>query len=517
MSIQYFRKAKFPNFFSKYAILFLLIFSVGILIRAYFFPWNIPLNADALYYFWYSSDIYHLGNLPENWSPVNNGWPIFVSIFFTISDSKDIFTLMEIQRLLSTTISILISIPVYFLCKKFVSNKFSLIGAALIIFEPRLMINSFLGVTDSLYILLFTISLVFFLSSNKKIVYFSFLVVALCTIVRGEGIIFFFILSIMFFIRYRNEKYKIFLKYLLVLGIFMSLIIPVSLYRINANDNDGIFIRSLDSGNNIILELTSDGDPINFILSSIGLLIKYLGWIMIPNFIIFIPLGLFLIFKNRNFEKNTIIITLSFMLIPAFYAYMIPALETRYLYVLLPLFSILSALSIEKLYDKFNKKKIFLLIIIIGIISASMIFYNEQKIDYEHEREVFKIMEKVSPMIQVTNILYQESSYFKTIQTIEQWPNTSMGLNLKDGFGIQTLSTKNFNSIIKYIKEHEGKGLTHIIIDDDDEREDFLKEVFFNEDNHPYLKKIFDSKNNGFRYHLKVFEIDFERFDKGFR
>ena len=60
----------------------------------------------------------------------------------------------------------LTTIPVYYLCKNFVARKIAIIGASLIAFDPRLIINSFLGITDPLNLLLISISLVLFLSNN---------------------------------------------------------------------------------------------------------------------------------------------------------------------------------------------------------------------------------------------------------------------------------------------------------------------------------------------------------------
>jgi len=178
--------------FSKYTVILLTIIGISFIIRFYFFPTQVPLTADALAYFWYSSDIFQLGALPKDWSPANNGWSVFVSFFFTLFDSKDVLTLMQIQRLLSVVISVLITIPVYYLCKKFVTRKFAIIGASLVAFDPRLMINSFLGVTDPLYLLLITTSLTLFLYSNKKLVYVSFVLVSLAILVRAEGLAFFY-------------------------------------------------------------------------------------------------------------------------------------------------------------------------------------------------------------------------------------------------------------------------------------------------------------------------------------
>ena len=105
MSLKNIYKIKIFNRFTNYSIYLMIILTTSIIIKFYFFPIDIPLSMDSLYYFWYSSEIYQIGKLPDSWSPVNNGWPIFVSIFFSISDSKDIFTLMQIQKILSVLIS----------------------------------------------------------------------------------------------------------------------------------------------------------------------------------------------------------------------------------------------------------------------------------------------------------------------------------------------------------------------------------------------------------------------------
>jgi len=505
--------SKISKMLSKYTVFLVVIIGITLSIRYYFFPIDIPLSADALYYFWYSVDIYHIGKLPVEWTPLNNGWPIFVSIFFTIFDSKDIFTLMQIQKVVSVLISVSITIPVYFICKKFVARKFAIIGSSFIAFDPRLIINSFLGVSDPLYLLLIATSLALFLSINKKLIYFSFVMVSFATIVRAEGFVFFLVLSVMFLIRYRKEKYNVFLKYLIMFGIFMLVALPISLYRIEVIDDDGIFMNNLGSGKNLVLSLTSSNNSNNGTINGLELFIKYLIWVMIPNFIIFIPLGLLLIFRNRNFEKNTIIVSLCMMSVPALYTYMNNALDTRYLYTLFPMFSVLSVLSIEKISDKLNQENILVIVIIIGIIVSSTIFYNQQKIDYEHEKESFEIMKKISSMVNGINALYQESDYFKTSQTIEQWPNMYTKMGLGTEFKVITIPTNNFNSLKNYIIESKNKGLTHIMVDNKKERRDFLVELFNNENNYPYLKKIYDSKSDGYVYHVKVFKIDYELFD----
>ena len=152
---------------------------------------------------------------------------------------------------------------------------------------------------------------------------------------------------------------------------------------------------------------------------------------------------------------------------------------------------------------------VIIVVIILAIIISSVLFYDYKKIDYEHERESFEIMNKISMMINGTNVLYPESSYFSTSQTIEQWPSRYVGGSFAE-YDVIVIPTDNFNSVEDYIMKFKDKGLTHIIVDDKKERQIFLKEIFVNEENFAYLNKIYDSNEDGFNYHVKVFEINYK-------
>ena len=104
------------------------------------------------------------------------------------------------------------------------------------------------------------------------------------------------------------------------------------------------------------------------------------------------------------------------------------------------------------------------------------------------------------------NNLPTESRYLNTIQTINQWPTPYSEIE----FNIEIISYENEDNLQDWISKSKNKGLTHILIDNNQQRPDFLKEVFFEEEKYTYLKKIYDSKNNGFNHQLKVFEINYE-------
>ena len=118
-------------------------------------------------------------------------------------------------------------------------------------------------------------------------------------------------------------------------------------------------------------------------------------------------------------------------------------------------------------------------------------------------------MKEVSSKVKGVNNLPIESKYLSTIQTINQWPTPYLEIK----FDIQIISYENEDNLQDWISESKDKGLTHIIIDNNQQRPDFLKEIFFEETKYAYLKKIYDSRKEGFEYQLKVFEINYKLFE----
>ncbi|RZD41916.1 MAG: hypothetical protein CXT78_10285 [Thaumarchaeota archaeon] len=235
------KKTKSPlRFLHNREILFLIIIgSIGLVIRLYYFPFNIPIIDDGIDYFSYAVVLSQQGQLPVDWGLSNNGWPIFLSYFFSIFNSQNFLEFTYLQRFLTIIISVLTIIPVYFLCKRFVDKQFAVIGAAFFVFDPRIIINSLLGVTKPAYILLGTISLFLFLSKRFSIILISFFTLALCSTIRYEGFLLFIPFVIMFFIRFRKDK-KIIQKILLIIGIFFLTIAPIMFAMYEATGNDGI-------------------------------------------------------------------------------------------------------------------------------------------------------------------------------------------------------------------------------------------------------------------------------------
>ena len=495
-----FERAKNP------IIVLSIIGTLSILIKFYYFTPDLPLLFDSLAYFTYATDISILKQLPNNYTPSNNGWSIFLSLFFTMFQFDNALSYMQLQRVLTIVISTLTIIPIYFLCNKFFEKKYSLIGSAIFAFEPRIIQNSLLGITEPLFIILETISIVLFLDSRQKIIYLSFALAALATIVRSEGLFLFLAISIIFFVRFRKDHFVI-PKYLLAILIFVLFLLPISLYKMQIHEGDDRMISRVIEG----LEFSGQSGT-SFILTGFENFFKFLGWDLIPIFVFFVPIGVYFIFKNLNYNKWTIITSTIFLSLPALYAYAVPAFDTRFLFFLYPMFCVISIFTIQKFIGRFKKQNLGLIFIIVGILFASNVFLDFKKIDYEHEKESFIISKKVLDSTKGINEYYHESGYIGSAEVIKKWPN----IPVSDKFGnpapeVLRVDPTGFDSLSDFIKFSKQSELTHLVIDGKENRPTFLNDVFYNENNYEFLEKEYDSLDFGLNYHVKIFKINYDK------
>jgi hypothetical protein len=494
---------------TKIKISFLIIFVVGLTVRFFYFPYDLPLVIDGMDNFTYATAINYYGHLPTEWSPPNNGWPIFLSFWFSIINLDNSLQYMQLQRIISVVLSSLIVIPVYFLCKKFFDEKISLVGAALFAFDPRIILNSLLGITEPLFILLGISSLVFFLRYRNREIILSFILAAFCTIVRSEGMFLFFTLTILFFIRYRFSR-EVLKTYIPSLLIFFIILSPIMNYRIEVTGYDGIFQRAAYGTGQILSNSGQEGT--NHIINGIELFIKYLGWIMIPNFLVFLPFGAIQFLRKRTSETNFIIIFVIMSSLPILYAYIVQAQDTRYFYFLYPIFSLISLFAVKTYLEKFSKKDFAVMLIIVGILAGSIAFYEYKKIDYEKEKELNEIAEIASKIASGLNFHPSETRYIRAAELPREWPF----LFYDETHKIKSIPTTNYEDLGTFIGDSRNE-LTHLIVDDDPRLPKFLQEVYYNENKYEYLSKVFDSREMGFKHQVKIFEINFQKFDSNNR
>ena len=201
------------------------------------------------------------------------------------------------------------------------------------------------------------------------------------------------------------------------------------------------------------------------------------------------------------------------MSIPIFYAYSIPALDTRYLFLLFPFFSIISSFFIAFLAERIQYiGKILPIILLIVIISSTIFLY--ERSDFIAEKEAYLISKYLVENAQGINTLYPEGKYIRASEVIKDFPE----IPYKDDLGEYTHKMKIFDineeSLIEFINKHKSDDLSHIVIDDNPDRSKALMDVFNNEQNYPYLEKTLDSKEFGWNYYFKIFKIDVNQFKK---
>jgi hypothetical protein len=320
----------------------------------------------------------------------------------------------------------------------------------------------------------------------------------------------------MFFIKFRHDKFVL-PKYVPALLIFALLLLPMTLYRIDVLGNDGIIGRVTDG-----IERTQNGVT-QGVFVGLENYFKFLGWDLIPLFILFAPIGFFLILKNLNYQKITILFLTLIMSFPAIYAYSVPALDTRFLFILYPMFCIFSALAITKFVKKFStKNKNLILIFILGmVLSSSIVFIEYKIIDTEHDKVKLIVAKYLVESPKVIAGHYPHG-YLESVEIFQNWDDTKayFFMDKEDGISVRSniqhkfsiISTQSYDNIEDFIQKNKQNGLTVLVIDENKIYPEFLFDVFKNEEKYPYLIKKLDTSTLGYSYHVKIFEIDYEKF-----
>jgi hypothetical protein len=494
------------------------VFLIGLFVRIIDINPELPITQDAIEFFFYATDISVNNQLSQNYTPINNGWPIFMSFFFSMFNFDTTQSYMLLQKVLSISISSITVLPIFFLCKKYLGTFYGLIGSLIFAIEPKIIQNSLLGITEPLFIFLSISAFCLFLNSNKKIVILSFVVVTFASMIRGEGTLLLISMFILFIIKNRNKK--AIPQSILIIFIVFLIMLPISMYRIDVTNSDGMFMRISDSSKGIISKEVVAGDK-SYFQKSIENFPKFLGWSMIPIFLIFVPIGIISVIKLKKWKALTIIIPCFFVSLSAVHAYSLPALDTRYIFPLYPFLIIITLFGIKLILDKSKNPKIVFIIILGAMLISSAVYLNVKSIDSEHNFEVYLISKKITNDFKTMNEFYPESSYLEIADLPEKWPefigyfdeDGTKGVSIRQSVehNFQLISIKNHKSLEDLIDKNSDV-LNYIVVDDRENRPEFLKNIFENESKYYFLDKIYDSKDDKFDYHLKVFKINYEKF-----
>ena len=532
----------------KNIILYLgLILTLGLSLRFYYLPYDVPIATDGFYSFVYAAKTVFEGNLPVGYGTTNTGWANFLALFFSLSDTSDPFYLMQIQRSLSVILSSLTIIPAFFIFRKFVNVRWALFGCLLLIIEPRLLMSSLEGINYQLFFLLFVLVIALFLTKTKLTLFLSFGCIACATLVRYEGLLLLIPLSTMYFLKFKDKKSVV--KFLGMIFIVIIILAPISVLRIQATENlcyetsfgvrcgDDGFTHDILVGQRFLshtlnaalgqevsetaIYLFNENNEktdnyavlfVNKIIVSFSALLKFIGLALIPYFAFFVLYNIILRIKNKksiklDWDKKMIVFTASIMFLPALYAYMRGIEEIRYVLIIIPLVCILSISWTNSISEKISKNLGVIIILMVLVLISSIIFIEFEKRDSIHDRESFLISQKIVELTNMTNSFHQ-SGYVKTAVLSSSWPVLpEASQNGKPIHVFQKVSTNDYDDLAEFIIDSRKYDLRYLVVDEDNE---LFAALRINPTVYPYLIKIFDSDEVGYKNHFMIYEIDYK-------
>ena len=505
------KNRKYNSDLSRSLFFLIIITIVGFIIRINYLPDNIPLTLDAFRYFLLGTDISILGNLPVDYNSTNNGWPLFLSVIFQTFRSENYLDYMTLQRMCSIIFSLLTVIPMYFLAKKFFRQEIAMVGACFFLFSPYMIENSLLGITDSLFIFLIVSFLSLFFSDKKTSIICSFFVLGISSLVRYESLLLIIPTTIIFLAKYRsNISFRKF--YWVGLALFFLAIIPMALWKIQMGMDDGLASSLLGGAYVVINENSINSETIDRfdIVRGIINLPKYIGASLLPICFIFVPYSIISLLRKENKNFRYLVLMGIFVLIPALYAYSRGFEETRYVFVVLPILIIASLFLIEKIILRFGKQNVVAGGLIALIMVSSIIYLDFREPDYEYEKESVEVARFVSDLPGTING-YGPETYYVEVMDLEdkKFPILSSEINFQKK--VIRLQGEAINEIIQDAKD---KGLSYLAVTSAGQNDNqILSKVYHEEHNYPYLQKIYDSKDYGLKFNIKIFEINYNEFE----
>ena len=495
-----------------------------------------------------------IGHTEGDFSPNSSktlGWSIFLSPFFELVNSENFLDYSDTARTISIVISLFSIFIMYKLSRKFFPEKYSLVAACLFAFEPHLNYNSGQALSEPLYILIFMISFYFILNQNSKLFYLSFLFAGLLVWVRLPGAIILLAISIIFFYHSKLSS-KTFVKFIIGLSIFFLIITPILVNRYDTYGDPLYFelgtslftgeFGTLQSVNTHDLEYSAidyiDDHSVpefidRFILTGIFNIVEQLSIISFPYLIILIPIGI--LFSFRAFDQRQKSINANWILILTTISLMVISFsvipERRFLYYLLPFLIIFATIPIQRLIEyglstfSFTKKqKHYSLILILGVIIvlSSLFMMRYDVMDKFEEQEQIELAQLLNNKISgnildagnsLRGISYVELSEFNMKLNLNEQLIPSSPVPITDDIKIINIFGTSLN---EFILNSEKENLKYIAINQDGVTEiwyPFLSDVYYNEQQYSYLKKIIDTNELGFiKFKVKVFEIDYDKF-----
>lgn len=496
----------------KPVILLGIFLVVGIIFRIYFTNWNIPPYAPDTFVFMIEGLSYSNGDFL--YFSTRFLWPLFISFFFMFFNFDDNLGYFNLMRIITIVISIA-SVPlIYYISKHYVDKKYAVFAGAIFAFDPNIIENSSFLITEPLFILCGLFTIYFLIQKNNKLIILSFFFAGLSFDTRLNGIVLIALVLIFCVLKVIKKEFSI--KFFVVgCGILIFVILP-HIYLPLEQGNIPFIVNIKESAdiisNNQVFSATYSSDsqtgfPVfqNAFIKGLIQIVR----ISVPYLIFFIPIGIIILFKKMNINKKILLFTIIISLIVVIPQNLISA-EYRNLLFIIPIFCIISAIGIQRIFHNNKYQNLFILLILIGLIFVSFIF-----LTFQLDRDLELIEEKERFGKFVINNFSGKIIGGPYNELTHNIPNAKLGSHLGEGNihndKIAIIATyEPIDSSEKLLDTISNLKINYIVVDNiKNNRYPIFQDIFENENKYPYLEKIFDSNDNEYKkYHVKIFKIN---------
>jgi len=485
---------------SRPIIIIPILLLAGFLLRMYFTPFDLPSRSnDAFVFLIYALAFHHsfdyIGGAYFMWS----GLLAILFLPFQFDSYDGYFTIIRITSILISCIS---PIVLFLIAKQIMNKKYAMFAMALFIFEPNIIENAIFGLTEPLFILLGLVSVYFLFQKNPKLIPLAFVFAAFAADTRATGLIF---LPISILGVYFRSSKKEFLKMAIIgMALFIIVYMPVIMHEGGVPNVSLLAATSEPRG--FSAEQVNFSENI-FLVAGITE-ITHIFRILLPYMILFAPVGFFVSIYKINWKIKIMIFIIIFQFIIAIPQYTL-SVAFRNLFFLIPIFSLFGALGIEYFSNDKKLRNILLVGIIFGLILTSYYFLSERQPDPDYILEQERFGKFVTTELEGT----VATSDWNFILHNIKYSTDSIPPDKLDGeisLLVPDFIIHNENQLIKYLTENKIDYL--IVGDEKSKRFKMAQEIYFNEEKYPYLKKIFDSDEFGYKeYRNKIFKINQEK------
>jgi len=534
---------------SNVVLYLILIVIISLGLKLYLVDFSLPVNSDNLSYV--LNGIAH-SNGDFDHSPSRSiGWSLFLSPFFSLMNSNDFLDYSNVAKIISIGVSTTTIFLIYKVGRKFFDERYSLVAACLFAFLPQLNYNSVMALSEPLFIFSILASFYFLLNDKSKFIIPALAFAGFSYWIRLNGIIFFLIISLIYILTFK--KSRIFLRnYGIGLVIFLIIISPILLQKYEqfgdpfySSYQDKMFSNNYEELiSNLSLNTEASASSYienngildfmyTFFISGIFNSMIMLSKLSFPYIFILIPFGILFSFRafdqKSQYTKANWIFILSSILFMSFILSVVP--EKRFLLFLMPFLVLFSVIPIHRVTEyglstfslSRNQKNAFLVIVIIIVIILSGLFtLRYEKLDPGLENEKMDFAQYALENLHgntlrdfgggtdyINSVILLDYNNFQDFKISSLADDTERSKLAYQEIGVSA------SNIEDLILKGEPLNLNYLISNQHDTfYYPFVDQVYHNEEQYPYLIKIFDSHEHGYeKLKIKVFEIDYEKFN----